>query len=49
MKDGGAWNDLEKKWYNGEGLFNWNRIHKLAFDFIDGLTEECCIRNIVVK
>ncbi|WP_407436863.1 glycoside hydrolase family 5 protein [Treponema sp.] len=49
MKDGGAWNDLEKKWYNGEGLFNWNRVHKLAFDFIDGLTEECCIRNIVVK
>lgn len=49
MKDGGAWNDLEKKWYNGEGLFNWNRIHKLAFDFIDGLTEECCIRNIVIK
>lgn len=49
MKDGGAWNDLEKKWYNGEGLFNWDRVHKLAFDFIDGLTEECCIRNIVVK
>ena len=49
MKDGGAWNDLEKKWYNDEGLFSWDRIHKLAFDFIDGLTEECCIRNIVVK
>lgn len=49
MKDGGAWNDLEKKWYNGEGLFSWDRVHKLAFDFIDGLTEECCIRNIVVK
>lgn len=49
MKDGGAWNDLEKKWYNGEGLFSWDRVHKLAFDFIDGLAQECCIRNIVVK
>ena len=50
MKDGGTWNEAEQKWYNGEGLFTWKRIKHLRFDFGEkDLTEECCLRNIVIK
>lgn len=50
MKDEGTWNEAEQKWYNGEGLFTWKRISQLRFDFGEKeLTEECCLRNIVIK
>lgn len=49
MKDNGTWNESEQKWYEGEGLFTWERISQLRFNFAEDLTEECCIRNIVIK
>lgn len=50
MKDNGAWNESEQKWYEGEGLFSWKNVAGFRFDFDEkGLTEECCIRNIVIK
>ena len=50
MKDNGTWNEAEQKWYNGEGLFTWKRIKHLRFDFGEkDLTEECCLRNIVIR
>ena len=50
MKDGGAWNESEQKWYEGEGLFSWKNVAELRFQFDEkDLTEECCLRNIVIK
>ena len=49
MRDNGAWSYSEQKWYNGEGLFSWKKIAKLRFDFAEELTQECCIRNVVIK
>ena len=50
MKDNGTWNEAEQKWYDGEGLFTWKRIKHLRFDFGEkDLTEECCLRNIVIR
>lgn len=51
MKDySGAWNESDQKLYESEGLFSWGKVRKLCFEFVEkDLTEECCIRNIVIK
>ncbi|MBO7419682.1 MAG: cellulase family glycosylhydrolase [Spirochaetaceae bacterium] len=51
MKDySGAWNESDQKWYKSEDLFSWGKVRKLCFEFVEkDLTEECCIRNIVIK
>lgn len=48
--DCGTWSETNNKWYNSRGLFKWNKIKKVIFDFVEkDLTEECCFRNIVIK
>ncbi len=45
--DYGAWDIV---WYPSEGLFSWQKVERLVFDFTDtDQTEECCLRNIVIK
>ncbi|MBP5402098.1 MAG: glycoside hydrolase family 5 protein [Treponema sp.] len=48
--DIGAWVNRENKWYNGEGLFSWKRVHSLIFDVGEkGLQGDLSVRNIAIK
>ncbi|MBQ2572263.1 MAG: hypothetical protein II579_07325, partial [Treponema sp.] len=48
--DAGAWSDFENKWYKAEGLFSWEKVNGLKFDFGEkGLENSLLIRSIVIK
>lgn len=48
--ESGAYSNAQQKWYNGEGLFSWKKVHNLVFDFGEkGLQKDVSIREIVIR
>lgn len=48
--DAGAWSDSENKWYDAEGLFSWEKVNELKFDFGEkGLKNSLSVRSIAIK
>ncbi|MBQ2206569.1 MAG: hypothetical protein II413_05125, partial [Treponema sp.] len=48
--EAGAWSDFENKWYDAEGLFSWEKVKELKFDFGEkGLKNSLSVCSIVIK
>lgn len=48
--EAGAWSDFENKWYDAEGLFSWEKVNELKFDFGEkGLKNSLSVRSIAIK
>ena len=50
FNDIGAYSNVQQKWFNSEGLFNWKKVNYLVFDLGEkGLQNDLSIRSIAIK